>query len=378
MTTFGITWDDPWVLLGLLVLPMLAWRTWSLVAPGRVRVPIGDAVRALPSVKASLWWLPDALRILAVGAMVIALARPQVDGDQAITGKGVDIMVALDMSISMNAVDAERQALEKMLKDGETPMTRFEVARDILRKFITARNQDSSDRIGLVIFGQGDWLAYPPTQDHRRLIEKMQALILDSGISTQDGSCANRCTISGRGTAIGDALQKSNSLLARSDGTARVVILITDGKQEGGEYDAKKVAREMAKKAAKTPDNLADDVRVYAFSVGGGAEVFMREFNRFGRPLVDRAGRPVYRTPRAPSPTDPDLLREIADQTKGAFYDSFNAEKFRADIEDLERTVFTNVVEVPQHDVFTWPLLFGLLFLTLEWALRLTLFRGLV
>ncbi len=371
MSALWQMWSEPLYFLGLLALPLLVWRVSSLTARGRVPVPTARAVTGLPSLKATLWWLPDALRILAITAIIAAAARPTVAGEATIVGEGVDIMLVLDMSSSMNAIDGSRQELLTTLEAGDTPDNRFDVARDILKQFIVNRNAVGHDRLGLAIFGHKAWLKYPLAHDHARLIRSLNELILDDGRrARRSQTCGNRCTIDGGGTAIGDALGRSFNQLSRSSSDSKIVVLITDGKQQGGTLDARAIARHIRDLPAE------DRVRVYTFLVGGKDEVWLPAVDRFGRPSLSADGTPRYERPSQPFPTDPELLQEIASLTGGKFYLSYNEAKFKEDVEDLERTVFSAEVQHPDHDVFFYPLLAALLLLAAEWALRLTLFRS--
>lgn len=372
MTTFGVNWQEPLWFLALLALPFLVWRIVSLSGRARVPIPGRAAVAALPSLRGALWWVPDGLRVLALVAIVLALARPQVEGEETIVGKGVDIMLTLDMSASMNAIDISESGLRELLSREETPNNRFDAARTTLKRFIVHRSKASHDRIGLVIFGEKAWLKYPLTHDHARLVQSLNDLILDVGIPGRDGRCPNGCTIGGGGTAIGDALGRAYNQLRRSSAESRVIILITDGKQLGGTLDARAIAKHI--------HDLAPDerVRVYTFLVGGQDQVWLPETDRYGRPLLNAGNIPLYNRPRQPFETDPELLREVASLTGGKFYESYNEEKFKDDVADLERTVFETQVERPRHDRFIFPLLIGLLLLAGEWLLRFTVFRSVV
>ena len=372
MSTFGVTWQEPLWLLALLALPFLLWRIISLSGRARVPIPRFGTVAALPSLRGALWWLPDGLRVLALVAIVLALARPQVEGEETIVGEGVDIMLTLDMSASMNAIDISERALSDLLSSEQVPNNRFDSARTTLKRFIVHRNSDSHDRIGLVIFGEKAWLKYPLTHDHARLVQSLNDLVLDVGIPGRDGRCPNNCTIGGGGTAIGDALGRAFNQLRRSKADSRVIILITDGKQLGGTLDG----RAIAKHIHDLPPS--ERVRVYTFLVGGQDQVWLPETDRYGRALVNAANVPLYNRPRQPFETDPDLLREIASLTGGKFYESYNADKFKTDVADLERTEFESRIERPRHDRFPLPLLIGLLLLAGEWILRFSLFRSVV
>lgn len=372
---------EPLFLLLLLLLVPLGWHTFTLRRKARVGVPTGRALVAIPSLRATLWWVPDVLRMLALTTLIFALARPRVPGAEVAGGEGVDIMLTLDMSSSMNAIDLSATELQAILQSGKNakgeralPSNRFQIARDILKQFITERNAASHDRIGLVIFGADAWLGYPLTHDHARLIHNLNELVLDSGQPSADGKCPNGCTVSGNGTAIGDALGRSYNQLRRSEGAqGKIIILITDGKEQGGSLHAEAMARHLRD---MPPDQNGQKVRVYTFLVGGAGEVWLPDTDRLGRQYRTRDGLPAYAHPQQPFLTDPDLLKQIADATGGKFYASYNEEKFKADVADLKRTAFESVVTRPEIDVFEWPLVIGLLIVFGEQLLRFTLFRS--
>ena len=137
--------------------------------------------------------LPDVLRLLALTALIVAFARPQTTDLEVLSGEGVDVIVALDMSVSMNAVDMSEEQLQATLSSGVPPNNRFESARNILERFVMSRSQD---RIGLVVFGPEAWLKYPLTLDYPRLVQTLDGLILDRGIQdARTGRCVNGCKL---------------------------------------------------------------------------------------------------------------------------------------------------------------------------------------
>jgi Ca-activated chloride channel homolog len=371
MNLFGLWFETPWAFLGLLVLPWMLHRALGHRRHGRVPIPARSALSARHRGFVSLlWWVPDALRIVAVGVLIVAAARPQTEDRQVVTGEGVDIMLALDMSISMNAVDLTEEQLEATLEDAKRPRNRFEIARDRLQDFIVSRSQD---RIGLVVFGREAWLKYPLTLDYGRLVATLEELVLDGFYQDRGtGKCLNGCTISGAGTAIGDALGRAYNRVRRSNAPSRVIVLVTDGKQEGGSLDGAAIARHVA--------NLPPDeaVRVYTFLVGSEEQTWLPDVDRWGRPVTDPNGLPMYREPPRAYPTDPALLEESAALTGGKFYRSYDAEDFAEDVEDLEKMVFTSRIHVARSDVFQPLALLALFLLLGEWGLRVTRWRSLV
>ncbi len=244
------------------------------------------------------------------------------------------------------------------------------IARDTLQAFVQTRNQD---RIGLVVFGRDAWLKYPLTLDYGRLVQTLEDLVLDAFYhDPETGACLNGCTISGAGTAIGDALGRAYNRLRRSKAQSKIVVLITDGKQEGGTLDAAAIARHIAALPAD------EHVRIYTFQVGDQQQSWIPDVDRWGRQVNGPRGLPVYRRPPRPYPTDPALLEEIASMTGGKFYQSYNEEKFVEDVADLERTVFKSQIHIARSDVFQPLALLALLLLCGEWFLRFTRWRGLV
>ncbi len=371
MNLFGLWFEDPWYFLGLLVVPLLVWRLVRLRGRGRVPVPSTAGLGGVaPGLTARLWWAPDALRMAAIAALVVAAARPQVEDRRIVTGEGVDIMLALDMSASMNAVDATEDELDRTLAAGKAPRNRFELARDILKSFIASREQD---RIGLVVFGPEAWLKYPLTLDYARLMQTLDGLVLDSGLQDpRTGRCTNGCTISGAGTAIGDAMGRAYNRLRRSTAKSKLIVLITDGKQEGGSLDPLAIARHIR----DLPE--AERPRVFTFLVGTQDQTWMPQVDFRGRYVRGPGGLPVYGRPSRPFPIDPQLLEQMAEMTGGKFYASYNETKFREDVADLERTVFKTRVHTSRSDVFMPWALAALLLLSGEWLLRFSRWRSIV
>ena len=403
----SIAFDNPWALLLFIPTLVLVWRSLSLTKPGRIPIPTHRVTReAGQSLVSRLWWMPDTLRILALVALILGLARPQTVKTETIRGEGVDIMLALDMSVSMNAVDMSETDLEAKLKERNRelatlverrdkgaitreafaaaraklpPKNRFDTAREILEQFVIARR---GDRVGLVVFGPQAWLQYPLTLDRSRLVQTLRGLVLDNGVkSRRTGRCSNDCTVSGNGTAIGDAVGRAFNRLRRSKAKSRIIILITDGKQMGGKLDALAIARHIK----SLPDD--EQVRVYTFLVGAHEQdcraascVKTWEPQRgFGGQIVrDPNGNPMYGAPGQAYPIDPVLLKQIAKLTGGTFYESYDEKAFRADIKSLERTAFKTKTRVKRGDIFPPFLLVGFLLLALEWLLRFTRFRRLV
>ncbi len=365
----GVTFEHPWFLLALFPVLAAFWIR-ARAKPATLVVSTLQTAREVgKSWRVRLRWLPNVLQLIALIVLVVAMARPQRIDREMLSGEGIDIMIALDMSGSMNAIDLSENAINKIQRNGNEPMNRFGTARDILKQFIRARK---SDRIGLAIFGGEAYLRFPPTLDYIRLLNALDALILDNGRRSNDGrdECTNKCTILGSGTAIGDALNRAYMRLENSKARSRMIILITDGKQEGGSMEALTVPKYIA----SLPDNK--QVRIYTFQVGSGRETRLPAFDPLrGSVLHDRFGRKVYQRPDRPFPTDPDLLRQVAELTGGRFYDSYDPKKFAQDFKDLERTTFKVKVHTNRKELFFGWLIWGFALLGLEQLLRVSWLR---
>ncbi len=368
------TWsfEHPWFLLAILIVAAAAWAR-NRSRPATVQVSSTAVLQQIkPTLRVRLHALPDWLRVAALVLLVVALARPQQVDTEELSAEGLDIMITLDLSGSMNAIDMSDENIQKLHDDGREPDNRFEAARKILKDFIRGRK---SDRIGLVVFGSEAYLRFPPTLDYIRLLNALDQLVLDDGRRTNADrmNCQNDCTINGGGTAIGDALNRAWMRLdtsldknkQKSKSRSRMLILITDGKQEGGKLDPLTVPKYVAALPEK------DRVKIFTFQVGSGKETRLPAFDPMrGMPIVDRFGHNVYQRPERPFPTDPELLAQIAQLTGGKFYDSYDAKKFANDFKDLEKTTFKTKVRTHRRELF-WPwLLVGLSLLAVEVLLR--------
>jgi Ca-activated chloride channel family protein len=260
----------------------------------RLYVSQGAILAATPrTVAARLVHLPDALRVVAIVLVGLAMTRPQrIDAPDEIELSGIDIVLTMDLSGSMRAADLQP--------------TRLAAAKEVVADFIRRRR---SDRIGVVVFGREAYTMVPPTLDYTVLQRMVDALSLE--------------LIDGSGTAIGDGLGTALNRLRRSDARSKVVVLLTDGANNAGHVDP----REAAQLAA------ALRVKVYTILVGQSDEAPVQEG-------VDLAGRPVYQMQRFP--VDPALLEEIARQTGGEFFratDRATLERsFHRILDQLERS----------------------------------------
>ncbi len=271
--------------------------------------------------------LRGVLRFVTLASLIAAVARPQVvHSRHQVEASGVDMMLALDISGSMAAMDLE---LDGQLAD------RLSVVKSVVHEFIERR---PSDRIGLVGFAAGGYLVSPLTLDHGWLHDNLDRLQL--GLVPD-------------GTAIGSALATSVNRLREEDAKSKVVVLLTDGVNNAGA-----VQPELAAEAA-----AAEGVKVHTIAVGteGRAPIPVRQ--RDGRTEVVMADVEI----------DEATLQDIAETTGGRFFRAVDAEGLQAiyaEIDALEKT--TRVVETIE-DAQERFVLFALLGLSLMAAELLTL-----
>lgn len=328
-----------------------------------------------------LWWLPGLVRLAALGALVVAIARPQKPNLKVVTTEGVDVVIALDMSASMNAVDRSQGEIERIqMATGDDPKNRFDVARELLLEFIDSR-KESGDRVGLILFGAGAYLKYPLTTDYRRAKHDIRDLVLDDGRRRAGDMehCLNDCTISGAMTTIGDALKRAFLRLRDSKSKDRSLIIITDGDDRGSKMDPKYVADYIKEWNEKTDPRTGQPnrpIRVYTFLVGGGEQTYMPDVDPFSnRPKRTHSGLSIYRPVTGQFPANPELLAEIAGLTGGKAFRSYDEDDFREHFEDLEKTVYERTITNYPEERFMWWAAMAFFLLIGEAGLRLTVLR---
>jgi Ca-activated chloride channel homolog len=278
-----------------------------------------------PGVMARLRELPMALRLFQVALVGLAMARPQTSSrDDNLELEGIDIVITLDMSGSME----ERDLVPN----------RLEAAKAVIQDFVRRRH---SDRIGVVIFGREAYTYTPLTLDHGTLLRMVSDL--RSGI------------VDGRGTAIGNGLGVALARLRKSDAKSKVIILLTDGDNNSGNISPTQAAT-FAQKLG---------VKIYTI-LAGSRDSAAEEDDQGG-------GRARY-------PVNPKLLEEIAAMTGGSPYlatdTSALVKRFQAILEDLDKSRIKDrgVLWAELYPIFLWPAFAALL---LEMVLRLGRLRRL-
>jgi Ca-activated chloride channel family protein len=323
----------PWYLLALLLLPALAGWLWKRDRFATVRYSDVRLVRGLPvSVRVRLRGLPAVLRLLILALLIVAIAQPQaMHQREIIRGQGVDIVLALDISGSMAALDFE-------------PDNRLEAAKLVIGDFIRERHYD---RIGLVVFAREAFSQCPPTFDYGVLRKLLQDINLAPELKLDDG------------TAIGMGLAQAVTMLEHSNAKSRVIILLTDGVNNAGQIDPLTAAQAAA----------ALKVKIYAIGMGKPGQVPVPVDTLFGRQvqMID-------------SELNEPMLQNIA-ETTGALYfraaDTAGLRQIYAQINQLEKSQVEVQVLTRYQELAGWVLLPALVLMLLELVLRQTVFRTL-
>jgi Ca-activated chloride channel family protein len=283
----------------------------------------------LPKLKPLLF----VLRLLAMSAIIIALARPRtVDvSSRTKTNKGIDIVMAIDISASMLAKDLKPNRLDAL--------------KDVASEFIKGR---PSDRIGLVLYAGESYTKTPITSDKSIVLGSLKDVNYDDRVAG--------------GTAIGMGLATSVNRLKDSKAKSKVIILLTDGVNNSGTIDPK-IASELA---------LNFGIKVYTIGLGtNGTALSPVGLRPNGSFVFDRVKVEIDET----------LLKEIAKATGGKYFRATNNKKLQqiyAEINKLEKTEVEEFKFYNYDEKFRFFVLLGLGFFMLELLLRFTLFRSFI
>jgi Ca-activated chloride channel family protein len=312
---------SPWAFVLLLLVPAYLWWYLRRFAPHRLKLKLSYDPQTLYQPKrnvAWLRWLPLVLQLCAIVLLVVALARPQTTRDsRLVTTEGIDIILALDCSKSMETADLKPN--------------RLEAAKLVAEQFVKGRQ---SDRIGIVIFAQTA-LSYSP-------------LTLDYALLQQFIREISPNTLPNEGTALGDALGVGVNRLRNSEAPSKVVIALTDGVNTAGTLHPLAAAA------------LAKEFGVRIYTVGIGQDELTVEEGRGGAYI------------QTENTLDEKALRDIAAQTGGAYYRSTNPENLKKifdEISRLERTPVKQKVLREAADHYPAFILAAVALLLLAWLL---------
>ncbi len=292
-------------------------------------------------------WLRDApvgARFVAVLLLGFALMGPQsIHARDSADVEGIDIVLTLDMSMSMQASDIQPN--------------RFLATKQVVDDFIQRR---PNDRVGAVIFGRDAFTLMPLTTDKEALRGSIAELELGM--------------IDGRGTAIGNAVGTALNRLRDSEAMSRVIILLTDGESNSGNVSpeqAAEIARTLPHPLGnETPDGESRaGVKIYTILMGRSDDAPVQQgTDIFGRPMFDRGSFPI----------NPELLRTMAETTGGQYFQVADRQglerSFHEILDQLERSEMEDTGRVygELFAAFVWPALF---LLVLELLLRTLVLR---
>ena len=265
------------------------------------------------------------LIVEAISLLIFAMARPQSGQKQHTrSARGIDIILALDISSSMEAMDFH-------------PLTRFEAAKEVVSDFIKLR---TSDRIGLTVFAAQSFTLCPLTLDYDIVADFLERAA-ESRIED--------------GTAIGSAIATSVNRLRSSDAKSKIIILLTDGMNNRGNIDPLTAAR------------ISETLGIKIYTVGVGSE---------GRAPIKIDGRLVF----AETHIDEETLKEVSRITDGKYYRAKNTRELEGIYEEIDRLETSDIkyAEWIEYDeMYAGFLKAGFFLLLLSFVLDRTILRRL-
>lgn len=325
----NIEFANPEYLYLLIVVPLLGLWYWYRHRKDNadLQVSTTESFEATPrSIKQYLYFTLYLFRAIALGLLIIALARPQSTSSRKdVTIEGIDIVMALDVSGSMLAMDLKPD--------------RLEAAKEVASEFIAGR---ANDRFGLVIFSGETFTQCPLTTDHdvvRNLFKDVKSGMIEDG------------------TAIGDGLATSVNRLKDSKAVSKVIILLTDGVNNMGSLDPLSSA-EIAK---------IYGIRIYTIGVGTEGTAPYPVQTPFG-----------IQTQYVEVKIDEGLLQQVAEMTEGRYFRATSNRKLREIYEEIDKLEKSKIdvteFRKKKEEFFPYALL-AFVLITLEILLRNTIFR---
>ena len=285
------------------------------------------------SLKVKLFPLLNVLRFTALFVLIVALARPQIIDVSIQTKKsrGIDIVIAVDVSSSMLAQDLKPNRLEAL--------------KEVAKEFV---NDRINDRIGLVVYAGESYTKTPVTSDKSIIINSINEIIFDGVIED--------------GTAIGMGLATSVNRLKNSKAKSKVVILLTDGVNNSGFIDP------------NTSADLATSFGIKTYTIGLGS-------NGNARAPIALNPDGSFRYGLTKVEIDEKLLKEIASKTGGLYFRATDNKKLKEiydEINKLEKTEveefkYSNAKEVYRFFVFA-----AVILILIEWILKTTFFKSFI
>lgn len=331
-----VTFLHPGFFWLFILLPLaIGWYLWKRKQQtATLKISSLNAFKAKPSLLGRLKPVLFALRLLALSAMIVALARPRsVDvNSRTKTTRGIDIVMAMDVSGSMLAKDLKPN--------------RMEALKDVAEDFVEGR---PNDRIGLVVYAGESYTKTPVTSDKALVIQSIQSIQYDD-------------TVLKDGTGIGVGLATAINRLKDSKAKSRIIILLTDGVNNSGTIDPR-MAADMAKEYG---------IKVYTIGIGTNGNA---QFPYAKQPN----GQFLYKM--MPVEIDEGLMKEIAKKTDGKYFRATTNSKLKEIYDEINKLETTEIEEMKfynydeKYPPFVW-LALGLLLV--EVLARKTLYRSFI
>jgi Ca-activated chloride channel family protein len=326
----SLSFAQPYWFLLLAIIPVFVFLYFARRNKQKASIQLSNTAwldhNPIKTLRQRLMFLPFVLRMLAFIFLIVVMARPQSALQRKkVNIEGIDIIMALDVSGSMRAMDLKPN--------------RLEAAKEVAQTFIDSR---PNDRIGLVIFSGEAFTQCPLTTDHKVLKDLFKPI--HSGM-IEDG------------TAIGDGLATAINRIKDSEAISKVLILLTDGVQNRGSIDPVSAA-EIAK---------AYGIRIYTIGLGSKGTAPMPVQSAFGEQIIN-----------VPVQIDEEILKKVAKETDGKYFratSNRNLEKVYQEIDQLEKSkIDVDIFQNKYEEYLPFALIALGLFL-LEILLRLSIFR---
>jgi len=340
----NLSLGEPYWLFLLLLLPGVLWLSRRKKKTQAIKFPsIVEIKKTRKSWKTKLLWLPKLFFYLGLVLTVLSISRPRLDqSTQRIVSSGVDIVLGVDLSASMLALDMSPSPSE--------PNTRLDVVKEVIQEFIEKRKYD---RIGLVAFAVDPYLVSALTLDKEYLQSNLARLKV--GLTEQTG------------TNIGSVLAEGINRLRTLESKSKILILLTDGKDEPAPKHSPIIFAEGAKK---------DKIKIYTIAIGASTRTRTYLYDPNARDIMRYAnGTPVVEV--AEYPVDKEILQEIAQRTDAKFFEAGDKTTLRSiydEIDQLEKTDIQLEVNALYEDLYQWPLASGFMLLVVGFLLERSIF----
>ena len=330
----NITFDNPeflWLALILFVIILIDYK-FKNVKNSSFSI---SSIKSLntKSLKVKLFPLLNVLRFTALFMLIVALARPQIIDVSIQTKKsrGIDIVIAVDVSSSMLAQDLKPNRLEAL--------------KEVAKEFV---NDRINDRIGLVVYAGESYTKTPVTSDKSIIINSINEIIFDGVIED--------------GTAIGMGLATSVNRLKNSKAKSKVVILLTDGVNNSGFIDP------------NTSADLATSFGIKTYTIGLGS-------NGNARAPIALNPDGSFRYGLTKVEIDEKLLKEIASKTGGLYFRATDNKKLKEIYDEINKLEKTEVEEFKYSnakEVYRFFVLAAVILILIEWILKTTFFKSFI